>query len=78
MELPPRADAAPRPDEPVGDPLDRGRAALEADVAALPSLSGRNLRDLGASLVEECAADLALLEVVFGPVSGNAFPGTPA
>jgi len=65
-------------DEPVGDPLERGRAALEAHVTALPSLSGRELRDLGAFLVEGCAADLALLESVLGPVSGDAFPGTPA
>jgi hypothetical protein len=65
-------------DEPVGDPLERGRAALEADVAALPSLTDRDLRDLGALLVEGCAADLALLESVLGPVSGDAFPGTPS
>ena len=70
--------AEPERDGPVGDPLERGRAALEAHVTALPSLSGRELRDLGAFLVEGCAADLALLESVLGPASGEAFPGTPA
>ena len=68
----------PERDEPVGHPLERGRAALETSIAALPSLSGRYLRDIGTHLVEGSAADLALLEAVFGPVSGNAFPGTPA
>jgi hypothetical protein len=73
-----RGAEAPERDEPVGDPLERGRAALETNVASLPSLSDRDLRELGAFLVEECAADLALLEAVLGPVSGDAFPGTPA
>ena len=73
-----RSAGSPEREEPVGDPLERGRAALEANVAALPSLSGRDLRELGAFLVEGSAADLALLEDVFGPVSGDAFPGTPA
>jgi len=78
LELSGRSAGSPDRDEPVGDPLERGRAALEANVAALPSLSGRDLRELGAFLVEGSAADLALLEDVFGPVSGHAFPGTPA
>jgi hypothetical protein len=69
---------AQQPDEAVGDPLQRARAALEANVAALPSLSGRDLRELGAFLVEESAADLAVLDDMLGTVSGNAFPGTPA
>ena len=67
---------AAEPDEPVGDPLARGRAALEAHVVAMPSLSGE-LRELGVFLVEGSAADLAVLEAVLGTVSGNAFPGTP-
>jgi hypothetical protein len=48
------------------------RAALEAHVAALPSLSG-DLRAMGADFVAETAADAALL----GSGAG-AFPGTPA
>jgi hypothetical protein len=78
VELSGRSAGSPEREEPVGDPLERGRAALEANVAALPSLSGRDLRELGVFLVEGSAADVALLEDVFGPVSGNAFPGTPA
>jgi hypothetical protein len=72
-----RPHDAPEPEE-IGDPLDRARAALEAHVAALPTLSGRDLRELGASLVEGSAADLALLEAVLASPSGDAFPGTPA
>ena len=59
----------------VGDPLERGRAALEAHVAALPSLSGRDLRELGAILVEGSAADVALLEDVFGVGVRRRVPG---
>jgi hypothetical protein len=73
-----RAHDAQASDEAVGDPLQRARAALEANVAALPSLSGRDLRELGAFLVEGSAADLAVLEDTLATVSGNAFPGTPA
>lgn len=72
-----RPHDAPEPEE-IGDPLDRARAALEAHVAALPSLPGRDLRELGASLVEGSAADLAVLEAVLASPSGDAFPGTPA
>jgi C4-dicarboxylate-specific signal transduction histidine kinase len=49
----------------------RARAALEAHVTALPSLTG-DLRSLGADLVSESAADLALLGA-----PPDAFPGTP-
>jgi hypothetical protein len=48
------------------------QAALEAHVAALPSLAGR-LRAMGADFVAESAADAALLGAPVG-----AFPGTPA
>jgi hypothetical protein len=48
------------------------RAALEAHVAALPSLSGE-LRAMGADFVAASAADAALLGS-----DGGAFPGTPA
>jgi hypothetical protein len=61
--------------EGTGDPLaasKHARAALEAHVAALPSLSGR-LREMGAGFVAESAADSAVLGA-----SGDAFPGTPA
>jgi hypothetical protein len=51
----------------------RAQAALEAHVAALPSLTGSN-RSLGTDLVAECAADAALLGA---PGTGTAFPGTP-
>jgi hypothetical protein len=49
------------------------REALEAHVAALPSLTGA-LRRMGADLVAGSAADAGLL----GATSGDAFPGTPA
>jgi hypothetical protein len=49
------------------------REALEAHVAALPSLTGP-LRKMGADLVAESAADAGLL----GATAGDAFPGTPA
>jgi hypothetical protein len=58
-----------------GDPsaaAQHARAALEAHVAALPSLTG-DLRTMGAGFVDESAADAALLG---SPV--EAFPGTPA
>ena len=48
------------------------REALEAHVAALPSLTGP-LRKMGAGLVAESAADAGLL----GATAGDAFPGTP-
>jgi hypothetical protein len=49
------------------------REALEAHVAALPSLTGP-LRRMGADLVADSAADAGLL----GATNGNPFPGTPA
>jgi hypothetical protein len=65
---------APAPDSPP-DPaaaLAGARAALEAHVTALPSLTGE-LRALGADLVSQTAADAALL----GSPPDDAFPGTP-
>jgi hypothetical protein len=53
-----------------GDPEAALRAALEAHVAALPALSTRDLRRLGAGLVAGTAADLALLTG-----RAEAFPG---
>jgi hypothetical protein len=54
----------------------RGRAALDAHVAALPSLEGAELRGLGADLVSGAAADVAVLgDALDVPVAG-AFPGS--
>jgi hypothetical protein len=58
-----------------GDPSaapKHAQAALEAHVAALPSLAG-DLREMGAQFVAESAADAALLGAPVG-----AFPGMPA
>jgi hypothetical protein len=57
--------------------LTASRKALTAHVTALPGMSGRELRALGADLVAESAADLALLGDVFGARSEGPFPGTP-
>lgn len=69
-----RPHEAPAPDSrpDPGAAAARARAALEAHVAALPSLSGE-LRALGADLVAQSAADAALLGR-----GAEAFPGTPA
>ncbi len=61
--------------ESAGDPsgaAQHAQAALEAHVAALPSLTG-DLRVMGTDFVAESAADAALLGSPVG-----AFPGTPA
>jgi hypothetical protein len=63
----PAPDSAPDPAAAAA----RARAALEAHVAALPSLTG-DLRALGADLVVASAADAALLGSPVEP-----FPGTP-
>jgi hypothetical protein len=63
-------------DPPAGErPLAsrHAREALEAHIAALPSLTGQ-LRKMGADLVTASAADAGLL----GATNGDAFPGTPA
>jgi hypothetical protein len=59
------------PPDPAGGAAARARAALEAHVTALPSLTGA-LRPLGADLVSGSAADAALLGS-----PPEAFPGTP-
>ena len=56
--------------------LRRSRAALEAYVAALPSLHGSG-RELGADLLAQAAGDVALLASSFGFVPDDPFPGTP-
>jgi hypothetical protein len=73
-------DAPPQERRP-GDPavaLERAGAALAAHVAAMPDLAGRDLRRLGADLVAESAADLAVLGDALGSPQTDAFPGTVA
>jgi hypothetical protein len=41
-------------------------------------MTGRELRALGADMVAESAADLAVLELAFTLTPDDAFPGTPA
>ena len=65
-------DEAPEGTGSPSDAATHAKAALEAHVAALPSLTG-DLRTMGTDFVAEAAADAALLA---GP--GGAFPGTPA
>ena len=60
-----------------GDIVARGRAALAAHVAALPSLEGRELRTLAADMVAGAAADAAVLADTFDLAAADAFPGTP-
>jgi hypothetical protein len=69
-----RPHDAPAPSS-ASDPSaapEHAREALEAHVAALPSLNGE-LRTFGADLVAESAADAALLGA-----PAEAFPGTPS
>jgi hypothetical protein len=61
------------PDEAVA----RAQAAIVAHVVALPSLGGRELRELGADLVAGAAADAALLSDALGIPVEDPFPGTP-
>jgi hypothetical protein len=68
---------SPRVDDP-GVAFERARAALAAHVTALPELARSDLRRLGADLVAESAADLALLGEELGEPAGDAFPGTVA
>jgi hypothetical protein len=70
----PAAEAKPE----IAAGLRRGRAALEAYVAALPSLEGREQRGLGADLLAGAAGDVALLGSSFGVVPHDPFPGTPS
>jgi hypothetical protein len=55
-----------------------GRAALVAYVTALPALTRRDQRELGADLLAEAAGDVALLGSSFGVVPDDPFPGTPS
>jgi hypothetical protein len=53
------------------------QAAIVAHVTALPSLTGRELRQLGAEMVTGAAADTALLSDALRIPVADAFPGTP-
>lgn len=68
-----RPHDAPAPTGRGGDPIALGRAALTAHIAALPSLGGRELRQLGVDLVVGVATDVAVL----GDAT-EAFPGSGA
>jgi hypothetical protein len=72
-------DAPQPPDERVSpeEAVERGRAAIVAHVVALPSLAGRELRELGAELVTGAGGDTALLSDALGIPVQDAFPGTP-
>jgi hypothetical protein len=72
--VPPRLEVTENP----AIALERARAAVAAHVEAMPSMRGLGLRRLGAQLVTDSAADLALLGAVFGSGSAEAFPGMPA
>jgi hypothetical protein len=58
--------------------VDRAQAAIVAHVTALPSLTGPELRRLGADLVAGSAADAAVLSDALGMPVHDAFPGTPS
>jgi hypothetical protein len=72
-------DAPEQPAERVAaeEALARAQAAIVAHVVALPSLHGRPLRSLGASLVVGAAGDTALLSDALGMPVDDPFPGTP-
>ena len=72
-------DAPQPPDERVApeEAVARGQEAIVAHVVALPSLTGRELRELGAELVAGAAGDTALLSDALGIPVEDPFPGTP-
>ena len=72
-------DAPQPPGERVSpeEAVARGQAAIVAHVTALPSLAGRELRELGAELVSGAAGDTALLSDALGIPVEDPFPGTP-
>ena len=73
-------DAPAQPAERVraDEAVARAQAAIVAHVAALPSLAGRDLRDLAAELVTGSAADTALLSDALRMPVEDPFPGTPS
>jgi hypothetical protein len=72
-------DAPQPPDERVSpeEAVGRAQAVVVAHVVALPSLGGRELRQLGAEMVIGAAADTALLSDALGMPVEDSFPGTP-
>jgi hypothetical protein len=75
-----RPHDAPQPPAervPLEEAVARGQAAIVAHVVALPSLAGRELRELGAELGTGAAGDTALLSDALGIPVEEAFPGTP-
>jgi hypothetical protein len=67
-----RPHDAPAPAGGGADPVELGRAALVAHIAALPGLVDRALRQLGAEIVVGAAEDVA----VMSDQSLEAFPGS--
>jgi hypothetical protein len=63
-------------DASAGEIVSRGRAALAAHVAALPSLEGPELRGLAADLVTGAAADVAILGDELDVPVADTFPGS--
>jgi hypothetical protein len=75
-----RSHDAPQPPAsrvPAEEAVARAQAAIVAHVVALPSLPGRQLRELAAGLVGGAAADTALLSDALRMPVHDAFPGTP-
>jgi hypothetical protein len=70
-----RPHDAPAPEDAGGDPIELGRAALAAHIAALPALDRRGRR-LGADLVAGAAADVAVLGDELGQQAVDPFPGS--
>jgi hypothetical protein len=72
-------DAPPPPHErvPAEEAVARAQAAIVSHVVALPSLAGRELRELAAGLVAGAAADTALLSDALRMPVQDPFPGTP-
>jgi hypothetical protein len=70
-----RPHDAPAPSDGSGDPVEIGRAAIAAHIAALPALD-RRARRLGADLVAGAATDVAVLGDERGEQAADAFPGS--
>ena len=78
-ELGARPHDAPAPEAQadIAAGLRRSRAALEAYVAALPSLHGSERASSAPTCSRQAAGDVALLASSFGIVPDDPFPGTP-
>jgi hypothetical protein len=71
-----RPHDTPAPEDGSGDPVELGRAALAAHIAALPGLEGRERRRLAIDLVKGAAADVAVLGDELGRQAVDPFPGS--